>query len=109
VGRFILARDAPVGQPEGARAGAIVIHEASSLERVARVGEAHGDLRSEVAQDPRVGLSARIVAACCEIDRYAPAAEDQRHEVVVRLVREVGDLDVVRALTRVLDRRELQD
>jgi hypothetical protein len=107
LGRIKLERDAPVGQRELARAGASVIHEASSLERVARVVEAHGDLRSEVAQDPRVGVSARIVAACCEIDRYAPAAEDQRHEVVVRLVREVGDLDVVRALTRALDRREL--
>lgn len=106
LGRIKLERDVPVGQRELALAGASVIGEAASLDRVARVVAAHGDLRNGDSHDPGVGLSARILAACCEIDRYAPAAPDQRHEVVVRLVRDVGDLDVVRALTRVLDRRE---
>ena len=105
LGRIKLEPDAPVTRREFATAGAAVIHETASLDRVARIVEAHGV--PELQADDDVALPARIVAACCEVDRYAPdlAVEGQRHEVTVRLVREIGDLDVVSALTRVLDRR----
>jgi hypothetical protein len=95
-----------VGQRELAMAGASVLDEAKDLDRVARIVEAHGDLRGprDASRDRDVGLPARIVAACCEVDRYDPDPSDrgQRHEVTVRLVREIGDLEVVGALTRVL-------
>lgn len=74
------------------------------LERVAQIVAAHGDLGGSLAQREDLRRQARLVAACCEVDRYAPDPIDpgQLDEVVVRLVREVGDLDVVSALTRVL-------
>jgi hypothetical protein len=52
-----------------------------------------------------VGLPARIVVACCELDRYAPDPDEpgQRQEALVRLVRETGDLEVVAALNRVVE------
>jgi hypothetical protein len=107
LGRIKLERDAPVTQRELALAGASVIHEAASMDRVARIVAAHGDLAGREAAEPAIAVPAGIVAACCEIDRYAPdpAEPGQRQEVVVRLVRDVGDLEVVSALTRVLDRR----
>jgi hypothetical protein len=106
LGRIKLERDAPVTQRELALAGASVIHEAASMDRVARVVAAHGDLAGREAADESIALPARIVAACCEIDRYAPDPGEpgQRQEVVVRLVRDIGDLEVISALTRVLDR-----
>ncbi len=105
LGRIQLEPDASVTREEFATAGAAVIYETAQLDRVARIVEAHG--APAARRDDEVGLLARIVAACCEVDRYAPdlAISGQRDEVVVRLVREVGDLDVVSALTRVLDRR----
>jgi HD superfamily phosphodiesterase len=108
LGRIKLERDAPVTQRELALAGASVIHEAASMDRVARVVAAHGDLTGREAADETIALPARIVAACCEIDRYAPDPGEpgQRQEVVVRLVRDIGDLEVISALTRVLDRPE---
>jgi len=108
LGRIKLERDVPVSQRELATAGASVIEESAELDRVARIVAAHGDLGGEVAADPGVGVLARIVTACCDVDRYAPdpATPGQRQDVVVRLVRHVDDLDVVRALTRVLDRHE---
>lgn len=106
LGRIKLEPDAPVTREEFATAGAAVIHETAQLDRVARIVAAHGAPAAAVDDDVR--LPARIVAACCELDRYAPdlASAGQRDEVVVRLVRDIGDLDVVRALTRVLDRRD---
>jgi len=108
LGRIKLEREAPAPQHELATAGADVLREVGDLDRVAAIVAAQADLRAS----PRdaVGLPARIIVACCELDSYAPdpAAPAQRHEAVVRLVREVGDLDVVAALTRVLDRTERQ-
>jgi hypothetical protein len=107
LGRIQVERDAQTTRRELAIAGASVIHETASLDRVARIVAAHGDLGSAAAGLPEVRLPARIVAACCDIDRYAPDLEDagQRGEVLVRLVRDVGDLEVVAALGRVVERR----
>ncbi len=104
MGRIQLERDAPAGQRELARAGASVIREVADLDRVATIVELHG--RGPVEGSDPDTVSARIVAACCELDRYAPdpAKPDQRHEVVIRLLRHVQDIDVVAALTRVIDR-----
>ena len=95
--------DAHLTRPELAAAGASIIRETDSLSRVANVIEAHGE--PHLAQGD-VALPARIVAACCEVDRYGPVPGDegQRQEVLVRLVRDIGDLEVVAALSRVLDR-----
>lgn len=89
-----------------AAAGASIIRETESLSRVADIVAAHGE--PHVARGG-VGLAARIVAACCAADRYGPVPGDegQRQEVLVRLVRDVGDLEVVTALSRVLDARDL--
>jgi hypothetical protein len=107
LGRIQVERDAQTTRRELAIAGASVIHETASLDRVARIVAAHGDLGSAAAGLAEVRLPARIVAACCDIDRYAPDLEDagQRGEVLVRLVRDVGDLEVVAALGRVVGRR----
>ena len=106
LGRIKLERDATAARRELAIAGAAVIREVSALDRVAGIVELHGDLSQATPGDSELALPARIVAACCELDRYAPDPSEpgQRHEVAVRLVREVGDLDVVAALTRILDR-----
>ena len=108
LGRIQLEREAPASQRELAVAGASVIEETAELDRVARIVAAHGDLGGEAAADPDIGVLARIVTACCDVDRYAPdpGTPGQRQDVVVRLVRSVEDLDVVQALTRVLDRQE---
>ncbi len=107
LGRIQLEREAPAGQRELAVAGADVLRQVGDLDRVAAIVEYHGDLTAVRHDEADTGLSARIVAACCTLDRYAPdpAAAEQRHEVVVRLVREIGDLDVVRALDQVVERR----
>ncbi|MFA9445088.1 hypothetical protein [Egicoccus sp. AB-alg6-2] len=89
-----------------ATAGASVIAEAtSSLDRVARIVAAHGE--PSLAHPTDVRVAARIVAACCEVDQYAPdlRRSGQRDELVVRLVRDIGDLDVVSAVARIMDRR----
>jgi hypothetical protein len=93
-----------VPRREVASAGAAVVRRAAGLEPVAEIVEGHGDLINAL---PDAAVAARIVAACCDIDRYEPdpAQRGQRHEVIVRLVREIGDLDVVAALDRVLDRQ----
>jgi hypothetical protein len=106
LGRIKLERDAPAARRELAIAGASVIREVAELDRVAGIVELHGDLHRALPGDVEFALPARIIAACCELDRYAPDPSEpgQRHEVAVRLVREVGDLDVVAALTRVVDR-----
>lgn len=105
-GRIKLERDASAARKELAVAGAAVIREVAELGRVAGIVELHGDLHRARPGDLDLALPARIVAACCELDRYAPDPFEpgQRHEVAVRLVREIGDLDVVAALTRVVDR-----
>jgi hypothetical protein len=107
LGRIRVEREVPTTRRELAKAGASVIHETASLDRVARIVAAHGDLSAAAGGPDDVRLSARIVAACCDIDRYAPVLTDtgQRDEVLVRLVRDAGDLDVIAALGRVLDRR----
>jgi hypothetical protein len=98
--------DAAMTRADLAAAGASIIRETESLSRVAEIVAAHGEphlARGDVA------LAARIVAACCAADRYGPVPGDQgqRQEVLVRLVRDVGDLDVVSALARVLEGRDL--
>lgn len=91
---------------ELAQAGARVIASAGDLDRVAAIVAAHGDPLALRAASPDVARAARVVAACCEVDRYAPDLTDtgQRQEVTVRLVRGVDDLDIVQALLAVLDR-----
>jgi hypothetical protein len=86
-----------------ATAGASIIRETGSLERVARVVEAHGEPHRAAGD---TATPARIVAACCAVDRYGPAPGDegQQQEMLVRLVRDIGDLEVVAALSRVLER-----
>lgn len=91
---------------ELAQAGARVIASAGDLDRVAAIVAAHGDPKALRAATRDVARAARVVAACCEVDRYAPDLTDtgQRQEVTVRLVRGVDDLDIVQALLAVLDR-----
>ncbi len=95
--------DAHVSRPQLARGGASIIRETDSLSRVADVIEAHGEPH---AASGEVALPARVVAACCQVDRYGPVPGDegQRQEMLVRLVRDIGDLEVVASLSRVLDR-----
>jgi hypothetical protein len=86
-----------------ADAGASIVRETASLDRVAEIIAASGDPYGA----PRsVAVPARIIAACCDVDDYgADASGDaRRQEMMVRLVRDVGDLEVVAALSRVLDR-----
>jgi hypothetical protein len=92
---------------ELAQAGARVIASAGDLDRVATIVAAHGDPAVLGEQPQDLARAARIVAACCELDRYAPDLSDagQRQEVKVRLVRDVDDLAVVQALMEVLDGR----
>ena len=97
----------PTDQPtraELAEAGAHVIASAGDLDRVAAIVAAHGDLAARRHAPREVALPARIVAACCEAERYAPDLDDasQTHEVTVRLVRDVEDLDVVQAVLQAL-------
>jgi hypothetical protein len=99
----------PEDQPtraELAQAGARVIASAGDLDGVAAIVAAHGDPDALRSASPELARAARVVAACCELDRYAPdlAITGQRREVTVRLVRDVDDLDVVRALLAVLER-----
>lgn len=99
----------PEAQPtraELARAGARVIASAGDLDRVAAIVEAHGDHDRMRTVDRDLARAARIVAACCEVDRYQPdlTVTGQRQEVTVRLVRDVDDLGVVQALLDVLER-----
>jgi hypothetical protein len=110
LGRIRVELDVPTTRRELATAGASVIHETSSLDRVARIVAAHGDPSATAAVHDDVRLPARIIAACCDIDRYAPDPTDagQRHEALLRLVRDIGDLEVIAALGRVLDRRVAQ-
>jgi hypothetical protein len=96
----------PEAQPtraELAGAGARIIAAAGDLDRVAAIVGAHGDPAVMGQVTPDLGRAARIVAACCEYDRFDPdlGSTGQRQEVTVRLVRVVDDLDVVRALLRV--------
>ncbi|MEX1177385.1 MAG: hypothetical protein WEB09_02885 [Nitriliruptor sp.] len=92
---------------ELAQAGARVIASAGDLDRVAAIVHAHGDPVQLRQVDADLARAARIVAACCEVDGYDPDLTDggQRHEVTVRLVRAVEDLDVVRAVIDVCERR----
>ncbi len=98
--------EASITRADLAAAGASIIRETESLTRVADIVALHGEphlARGEVA------VSARIIAACCAADRYGPVPGDegQRQEVLVRLVRDIGDLEVVSALSRVLTRSDL--
>ncbi|MEX2549842.1 MAG: HD domain-containing protein [Nitriliruptoraceae bacterium] len=103
LGRIKLERESPAPQRELAEAGASVLREVGELDRVAAIVEAQADVQGRPRDD--VGLPARIVVACCELDRYAPdpAEPGQRQEALVRLVRETGDLEVVAALNRVVE------
>jgi hypothetical protein len=106
LGRIQVERDAPATRRELSVAGASVIRETASLDRVARIVEAHGDPASAGPLGAEVSVPARIVAACCDIDRLAPGTGDEadRSDALLRLVRDVGDLEVVAALGRVLER-----
>lgn len=93
----------PTDEPtraELAAAGARIIGAAEDLSRVAAIVAAHGDPQARRAVPEEIALPARLVAACCEAERYAPDLDDpgQVNEVTVRLVRDVEDLDVVRAV-----------
>ncbi len=103
LGRIKLERESPAPQRELAEAGASVLREVGELERVAAIVEAQADVQSRPRDE--VGLPARIVVACCELDRYAPDPHEpgQRQEALIRLVRETGDLEVVAALNRVVE------
>jgi hypothetical protein len=92
-----------VTRSELAAAGASIVRETASLDRVAEIIAGSGDLTR--VRGP-IAVPARIVAACCEVDRYRPEPGDlaRRQEMMVRLVRDVGDLEVVSALARVLER-----
>jgi hypothetical protein len=107
LGRIRLEREAPAAPRDLASAGAEVLREVGGLDRVAAIVAAQADILAY----PRdaVGLPARIVVACCDLDSYAPDPSDpaQRHEAKVRLVRDIGDLEVIAALSRVIDRRDL--
>ena len=97
----------PTDQPtprELAEAGAHIIASAGDLDRVAAIVAAHGDVATRRNAPDPVGRAARLLAACCEIERYAPNLDDpeQVHEVTVRLVRDVEDLEVVQAALRTL-------
>lgn len=91
-----------------ARAGAKVVASAGDLDRVAAIIATHGDPEARRDAPPEVAMPARLVAAACEIERYAPDPRDrgQTQEVTVRLVREVDDLAVVQAVLTVLRRGE---
>jgi hypothetical protein len=106
LGRIKVERDAPATRRDLAAAGASVIQETASLDRVARIVRAHGDLAAATEAPDDVRLPARIVAACCDIDRSAPDPRDvtQREEALLRLVRDFDDLEVIAALGRVLVR-----
>lgn len=111
LGRIDLEGDEPVTRKHLAHAGGRVVRQVSGhLKGVAAIVEAHGDLAASARRSDQVNLAARIVAACCELDLYSPDPIEpgQRDEVVVRLVRDVGDLAVVSALMRVLDRRPVE-
>ncbi|MFP4233645.1 MAG: HD domain-containing protein [Nitriliruptoraceae bacterium] len=107
LGRIRLEREAPADARDLATAGAEVLHEVGGLDRVAAIVAAQADVSAHPRDD--VGLPARIVVACCDLDSYAPDPRDagQRHEATVRLVRDVGDLEVIAALRRVVDRAPL--
>lgn len=107
LGRIRLEREAPAGARDLATAGAEVLREVGGLDRVAAIVAAQADVLARPRDD--VGLPARIVVACCDLDSYAPDPSDpgQRHEATVRLVRDVGDLEVIAALRRVADRHEV--
>lgn len=110
LGRLKLEAGEPATRRQLAAAGGHAVRMVSGrLERVAQIVEAHGDLTGPDAQREDLRQQVRIVAACCEIDRYGPDPIEpaQLDEVVVRLVRDVGDLDVVSALTRVLRRQRV--
>jgi hypothetical protein len=104
LGRIRLEREEPADARDLATAGAEVLREVGGLDRVAAIVAAQADVLAHPRDD--IGLPARIVVACCDLDSYAPDPRDpaQRHEVTVRLVRDVGDLEVIAALRRVADR-----
>jgi len=103
LGRIKLERESLAPQRELAEAGASVLREVGELDRVAAIVEAQADVQARPRDD--VGLPARIIVACCELDRYAPDPDEpgQRQEALIRLVRETGDLEVVAALNRVVE------
>lgn len=107
LGRIRLEREVPADARDLATAGADVLREVGGLDRVAAIVAAQADVIGHARDD--VGLPARIVVACCDLDSYAPDPSDpaQRHEATVRLVRGVGDLEVIAALRRVADRHEV--
>jgi hypothetical protein len=92
-----------VTRTELAEAGASIVRETESLDRVAAIIASSGQLERGPTE---VAVAARIVAACCEVDGYQlqPGDGPRRREAMVRLVRDVGDLEVVAALARVLER-----
>jgi hypothetical protein len=92
---------------ELAEAGASIVRETGSLDRVAEIIAGSGELGREPTD---VAIAARIVAACCEVDGYQLPLGDvpRRQEAMLRLVRDIGDLEVVTALARVLERGAAQ-
>lgn len=101
LGRIELERDAVTGRDEVAAAGASVIREAGTLDRVARIVELHGSPASSPAA---LRVPVAIIVACCAIDRAGTGGEPNAlsADAIGELVSDVGVPEVVHALSRVL-------
>lgn len=90
-----------------AEVGAGILREAGDLDDVAEIVMATANLKDLGFRKDLTARGARIVWASAYFDRYAPDYHDadQVAEVMVRLVRDVGDIEVVAALSRVTERR----
>jgi hypothetical protein len=106
LGHIQIEADLQPTRAQLAQAGSKIIASAGDLDRIATIVAAHGDPATLQRVPPDVARAARIVAACCELDRYAPdlTLDGQRQEVTVRLVRNVDDLGVVQAVLDVVER-----
>ncbi len=103
LGRIKLEREVPAPRQDLAVAGGEVLREVGDLDEVAAIVEAQAQV-NELPRDG-AGLPARIVVACCELDSFAPTSDapGQRDEVILRLLRGIGDIEVVAALARIVD------
>jgi len=104
LGRVPLEEDDPTPEMV-ADTGAGIILEAGDLDQEAEIVRAVGHLAELGTRKDPTAVGARIIWACSILDRYAPDYRDhgQVNEVLVRLIREVGDIEVVAALARVAD------
>lgn len=101
IGRVPLEDEEP--SPEQvAIVGAGILREAGDLDEVADMLIAMSNPKALGHRKDLTARGARIVWAASYFDRYAPDYHDadQVAEVMVRLVRDVGDIEVVAALSR---------